>query len=625
MLIDQLNKLNQHQTAAVLDNSDTCLVKAIVGSGKTTALITKIQYLHIAKGIPYGNMIVLTFSNKAAEEIKSRLGNDADEISFIGTYHSVASNLLRTVLPIESLGYNKDFSVIPPEEVEELVQSLITDRNLNIKYRNAVIKRLADAARGLFLKGNMKRIDDIAELLESFRSEKKIQNKLDFDDLIRFATFLLPQSEFKAEYIIVDEFQDTNPEQYAMLKAMKKLNTKLFAVGDPSQQIYGFNGSRNDIFEKLNQDYKPTVLTLPVNYRSTSTILKASEPFKTDEATDLIPAKGSGDVITVKRHYDASSEANYIATRIQELVNNGLKYSDFAIFYRLQKQSASLVNALSKLGIPYRISEKKTLKEIPVLDWAFRVLKVAVNTRDRSNAIAMLTSEDYGEGLSIASAKEAIKRRHSTGNSSKVELLDKAMNFKAWSEGKNATDLDGYFRFEDCLYPNMATYEDDKKNLSRFMEYLREYITSKKLQVFEGVSRFLGNATLEGMGLFNDNTQSSEDTVNLMTLHACKGTQFKYVFIIGLNNGLVPLISSSDNPDEERRVFYVGMTRAEQHLELSYYSVSPERGVAPGKSEYLHQLPAECIEEIDPKIITTDLNSLQNRFRARRYYQHTAY
>lgn len=442
-------ELNEYQKAAVLDESSVCLVRANVGSGKTTVLIEKIRYFYEKKGVPLERMTILTFTNKAADEIGQRLQESGNNI---GTFHSVAFHLLQEELPLEELGYAKEFEVCLPEEELQLAEQLIAEQKLKIKYKNRLQKRLEE----FYAKGKTKDYkDDFLKLAELLTKEKKRQNKMSYEDLLKNTVLLLKRHpEFKRPaWIIIDEIQDCDERQLEMIQELKGPETRIFAVGDPNQVIYSWRGSVFNIFYRLKALYQAKELSLPVNYRSSGTILKAAARFQ-ETGMALEGTREQGEKITIRNHYDPFQEALYLADKIKGMHAKGVPYEEIAIFYRLQSQSETL---------------KKVFEEEKVSCWV--------------------------------SQKE-----------------------------------DG-----------------------------------------------------------QENTEKLENAVNLMTLHASKGLEFSHVFIIGVNNGLIPLNPKKEaEEEEERRLFYVGLTRAKESLELSYYT-SPGPRVLPGPGRYLSYFPESLV------------------------------
>ena len=275
-------KLNSHQMQAVLDESPAALVNAGVGSGKTTVLTAKICYLHDKKGVPYSDMAVITFTNKAADEIRERLGAAEEDFPWLGTFHSVAMRMLQKILPVPSLSYTQTFTVMDPGDLLETAAGLIADNNFKIKYLNKLDKRLESYRAGQRLFGIMKKEDDIGLLWESIRAEMKKRNCMDFDDLLINASLLLKQQGSFVKWVIVDEFQDCDSLQLSFIRALMGKDARLFVVGDPNQSIYGWRGGKQDSFAELKNEFHAKEFTLPINYRSSATILEAASHFLQD-------------------------------------------------------------------------------------------------------------------------------------------------------------------------------------------------------------------------------------------------------------------------------------------------------------------------------------------------------
>ena len=465
-----LAKLNEEQREAVLDESPVCIVNANVGSGKTTVLTVKVRYLHERKGTAYEDMLVLTFTNKAADEIRERLGIEKaceaepvpKETAGFGTFHSVAMMLLKEKLPLEKVGYAPDFTIIEPEEELELANELTKMHRLKIKYPQRLAKRLDQATamnveerEGIAGRKVDKYGDDIWQLTDLLQQEKRQRNQMSFNDLILNAVRLLEQFTYHPDWIIIDEVQDCDSLQLRMIEALKGTRTRLFAVGDPNQVIYSFRGSDLNVCYLLVHKYQARELTLSVNYRSSRAILDAARYFK-QCGSRLQPSREGGERIVIRKHYDPMAEAYYLAARIRQLIADGIPGAEIAIFYRLQEQAELLRDVFAREGLP-------------------------------------------------------------------IEELQ------------------------------------------------------------------------------------------LMTLHASKGLEFSVVFIIGVNNGLIPLIGSRQEEEEERRLFFVGMTRARDRLELSWYVHPGYPKVQPGEGRFLQMIPPALVVREGEETQKTDLQELRRR------------
>ena len=620
--MEMLEKLNIHQMAAVMDESRACLVNAQVGSGKTTVLIAKVCFLHQLKGIPLSDMVVLTFTNKAANEIKDRLtavdsNVTEDDLAYFGTFHSVALKMLKSLAPLEKIGYTSDFAVMDADERIDLANAIINSNQLTIKYPNKIERRLEEAAKGTFTYGNMKYPDDMNTLWRLYTQEKQMQGKMDFDDLILNITKLLPDISYRPKWIIIDEFQDTDDRQMAFIRALASPETKLFVVGDPNQIIYSWRGSNHRIFERFASEYHATELSLPENYRSCATILEVAKCFlKT--GNDLCGIREPGNKIRVIKHYNSFNEAQYIAASIQMNVEAGLKYSDIAVFYRLQRQSQALEDALFKAGIPFEVSLKKKIKDIPVLKWVILLLRASVNPQDIESVIAVLSDNHYGEHLSRNSARKVVCSSRNAADASTISpsvslfgssddsttdgcesvLLSKIDGFVDWCKGKKSVEtVYEYYSFDNYIKPTSSTFRENKSSIETLLKKIDEYITAKQLDLYAGVKDFVNSSALYGIDVLSEDVKTDTDTVKLMTLHSAKGLEFRQVYIIGVNDGLIPLFAKNeDDEQEERRLFFVGITRAKDSLELSYYTSPDESRVCSGPSRYISLIPRRLID-----------------------------
>ena len=630
----QLQRLNEYQKAAVFDESNACLVNANVGSGKTTVLITKVMYLHYEKQIPYEQMVVLTFTNKAADEIKERLYALEPEITEeqlwgFGTFHSVCLTMLKKMLPVENLGYTKEFMVMDPDEELEMAEQLILTYQLKIKYKNRLKKRLEQK--------NSKYQDDIEKLKALLKEEKRRQDKMTFDELLENTCNLVKMSEQKMDdisWIIVDEVQDSDEKQLELIDCLKKPQTCFFAVGDPNQVIYSWRGSAFHIFYQLKTKYQATELTLPVNYRSSSEILAVARCFMQQGGT-LQGGRESGDKIQIRNMYDPFQEADYLAGRIRDLHVSGLPYREMAIFYRLQNQSEIFEHVFEKEGIPFEVSLKKTVKDIPVLDWLIRVLRFSVNPKDKNSGIVALADKRYGLGMSVKEAEKTINILSETRKTqteilksenakSESDICEKMLEFSKVYASKQVAlpeDLWSFFSLENHLHPTTASYVEDRTYVMDFFERMTAYQKEQQKNVVEGFSEFLNMASLYGMNILKKEIHNENDTVKLMTLHASKGLEFSHVFITGVNYGLIPLQTKSfEEEEEEQRLFFVGITRAKEHLELSYYTSPGQYRAAPGPSRYLRMIPGNLVEgqEKDKESSATHLQDLKRQILAER-------
>lgn len=631
-----LNKLNPYQKEAVLDESPACLVNANVGSGKTTVLTAKVRYLCEQKGVAPKDLMVLTFTNKAANEIRERLENltGKEEDLWFGTFHSVALRMLQTILPVEELGYTKEFQVCIPEEEMQMAQQLITEQNLQIKYKNRLKKRL-DQSRQKSGRKPKDYGDDFERLCTLLEEEKKKQNKMTYEELILHTGQLLQSHPeiLRPLWLIIDEVQDCDQSQLDLLDSLMGKDSHLFAVGDPNQVIYSWRGSAFQIFFQLKNRYQAMELSLPVNYRSSGTILSAARRFLQNGST-LEGVKSEGGKVQIRKQYDPFQEAEDLAARIRELHMQGIPYHEIGILYRLQNQSALLEQVLTRNGIPVHVAVKEKMEDIPVVQWFFHVLRFCVNHSDTTSGVEALCNKTYGEGWTTKKALQQIRRWETEETLPKDSPLFSGMVNVQEDVFVTATTDQLWERFslDRYLMPSRAGYREDKVRIMGIFAGIREKGSVREflndvalygiplLYSVEKTNPVAENQITEDLTTNCSNTEDfdgkeqtyigivkkekfreeAEDAVQLMTLHASKGLEFTCVFIIGVNDGLLPLRGTGfEQEEEERRLFFVGMTRAKEQLELSYYTSPDGYGILPGPGKYLKIFPKDLIEGLD--------------------------
>ncbi|MBU3114779.1 ATP-dependent helicase [Clostridium lacusfryxellense] len=614
----ELDRLNEYQKEAVLDESNACVVNANVGSGKTTVLISKIMYLHYVKNISYRDMIVLTFTNKAANEIKERLISSEGsipmyELEGFGTFHSVALHLLKDILAVEKIGYTKDFLVIEPDEELDIAMQIIREEKLLIKYKNRLKKRLEQVMSIVKEEQKISRYnDEIFKLVALLKEEKIRQNKMAFSDLLQNANILLDDYKIERSWIIIDEVQDSDKQQLYFIDKLKSLNTKLFAVGDPNQIIYSWRGSALSVFYTLKHKYDAKELSLPINYRSSSSILEVAKCFL-QSGSSLIGIREPGSKIVVKNQYNPFNEACYLVDKIHEIHKLGVPYNEIAVFYRMQNQSKVFEDVFLKNEIPYEVSMKKTIRDIPVLNWVIKLLRFSVNKNDVSSGIYVLSNKNYGEKITELRAGEIVKEQYID----KSKLFTKMKEFASECAGvKKSVEIYNYFEFDKYIGPTASTYREDKDSICTLLDIIMEYVKEKKMMFLDGLTNFINSSALYGVNILQKNINSATKSVKLMTLHASKGLEFSYVFITGINYGLIPLQTRDmDGEEEERRLFFVGITRAKDYLELSYYTNPEYHRAMPGESRYINMIPQQLIQRDEVKSEVVNLHELKKQIQ----------
>ena len=645
--IEEIKTLNSYQQEAVLDESPACLVNANVGSGKTTVLIEKVRHLHEKKQVSYEKMAVLTFTNKAADEIAERLSRKEAELTEeelwgFGTFHSVALRILRRFLPEKAEDgtkleeWNREFTVITPEDEMEMVLAIAKEGGYKIKYQNRLKKRMEEdyaAYRKGRTQGKYK--DDLFQIFPLLEKAKRQQNKMSFADLLEEGTQVAKEQEevLDLKWIIVDEVQDSDEKQLKFLEALKGTQTHFFAVGDPNQVIYSWRGSAFQIFFQLKNRYQAMELSLPINYRSSGTILSAARRFLQNGST-LEGVKSEGGKVQIRKQYDPFQEAEDLAARIRELHMQGIPYHEIGILYRLQNQSALLEQVLTRNGIPVHVAVKEKMEDIPVVQWFFHVLRFCVNHSDTTSGVESLCNKTYGEGWATKKALQQIRRWETEETLPKDSPLFSGMvNVQEDVFVTEETDqLWEMFSLDRYLMPSRAGYREDKVRIMgifagiREKGSVREFLNDVALygipllysvgktnpvaenQITEDLTTNCSNTedfdgkeqTYIGIVKKEKFREEAEDAVQLMTLHASKGLEFTCVFIIGVNDGLLPLRGTGfEQEDEERRLFFVGMTRAKEQLELSYYTSPDGYGILPGPGKYLKMFPKDLIEGLD--------------------------
>ena len=323
-------------------------------------------------------------------------------------------------------------------------------------------------------------------------------------------------------------------------------------------------------------------------------------------------AREHGNRIIVKNHYNPFNEACYLADKIKEIHNSGVSYKEIAIFYRLQEQSQVLEDVFFKNQIPHEVSLKKTIGDIPVLNWVIKLFRVCVNTNDLSSAIFVLSNKNYGERMTEKAAKNIVKEQ----NIIKSELLEKIYEFvKKASEFTKSEEIYNYFEFDKYIRPTSATYVEDKESISSLLDIIMEYVKEKQMPFISGFREFINSSALYGVNILKKDINSDTDSVKLMTLHASKGLEFSHVFIIGVNYGLIPLHTRDMEEEEEQRLFFVGITRAKDYLELSYYTNPDYQRAASGESRYINMIPQKLIENDKAQSGNVSLQELKKQIQ----------
>ena len=627
-----LEDLNNKQKEAVLYNDGPLLIIAGAGAGKTKTLTTKIAYLIEECGVSPYSILAITFTNKAAKEMKDRLfltvGNDVKKLT-VSTFHSFGLKLLRE--NYERLGYEKNFVIMDSDDSLTVVKKIIKDMGYDPKIYNpkAIRNKISSCKNEMISPAMYERyaVSDyekvIQEVYSKYQDKLKRNNSVDFDDLLLLPIELFKKNQDLLEkyqdlyrFILIDEYQDTNEAQYILTKLLSERYRNITCVGDDSQSIYSFRGANYKNILNFEKDYKDAkTILLEENYRSTSNILDAANAViknnKQRKDKKLWTSRGIGEKIKYYRAYNEKDEANYVVKKINELINNGVEYKDIAILYRTNAQSRVMEEEMLKENLPYRVVGSfyfYSRKEIKDLIAYLRLihnykdnvsLLRVINTPKRGiglKTIENLTNKADSEGISIyeaiASGKELefknlIERlREVSENLTLTELIDKVLDASGM---KQELESEGSLEAEVRL-----------ENLEEFKSITKAF---EELEGSVSLEEFL----LE-ISLVSDVEEYKDDPnrISLMTVHSVKGLEFNYVFVIGLEEGIFPHMNSlmeSSDVEEERRLMYVAITRAKDDL----YLINARRRTLFGKeqinptSRFLNEIPKELLETNAPE------------------------
>lgn len=621
-----LDSLNKDQKKAATFMEGPCLVIAGAGSGKTKVLTTRIANL-IASGVKSSNILAITFTNKAAGEMRTRVENlIGPHFAFVGTFHSFGLRVIKE--NYEKLDLSKNFTIIDTEDVNSIIKKVEKDLDIDPKvYSPSYIRN-----RISFIKNNMLSNVDIEKFLVSepekiaakvyYEYEKilKRNNTIDFDDLLKKPVELLTSNldildhyQEKYKYILIDEYQDTNEVQYKLVKLLAKKYQNLFVVGDPSQSIYAFRGANFQNILNFEKDYQNCeVIKLPQNYRSTQTILDAANDViknnKERKDIDLFSDLGQGVKIKYIRSFNDEAEVSRVASEIKELLNNGYQKKDIAVFYRTNAQSRSIEDKMVKENIPYKVYgsyyfyKRKEIKDL------LSYLKLIANHNDDTALKRVINEPKRKIG------EKTIEEIEKTAIEQNISMFD------AISSGKELEFKNLILELEDISKNISLTELIDKvlektkiKELLEKENTLESDLRLENLMEFKSVTenfeKVTGNVNLqdflEEVSLVADAADYSEDgdAVTLMTIHSAKGLEFKVVFIIGLEENILPHANSlfeEGGIEEERRLMYVAITRAKEKL----YLLNSEKRMLYGKLTV--NMPSRFIGEINDNLLDVE-------------------
>ena len=587
--------LNDKQIEAVNHKEGPCLVLAGAGSGKTRVLTERIIKL-IDDGVSPYNILAITFTNKAAREMKNRveakIGNISDSI-FIGTFHSFGLRVLRE--NYREVGLNSNITILDQDDTKALIKRILKEEDLDPKDYDIkhIISRISSSKNDGVSPSEYNRLflreDDkvIARVYEKYLKLLKENNSVDFDDLLlkpvelfRKNKEILEHYQERFKYILVDEYQDTNSIQYELCKMLASKYHNIFVVGDANQSIYSWRNADYRNILNFERDYNDAhVVLLEENYRSTNNILKAANSViknnNEGKKLNLWTSSGDGDKVDYIRVDDEIKESQFVIDKIKTLVELGYKYSDFAVLYRTNAQSRVIEQTCTSNSIPYNVIgsykylDRKEIKDLVAY------LNIIYNPNDSVSLERVINVPKRGIGAkTIDSIRgtaliEGISMFDAINSGKELEWKKIVLELIEDAKELNLSDL-----IEDVLVKTgmRSEYESDRSVESdRRLEDLEEF---KSLAMnFEDNGIFDLETFLENIMLVSDTGQysNSDDVVTLMTLHSAKGLEFKVVFIVGMEEGIFPHVRSFESEselEEERRLCYVGITRAKTKLYL---------------------------------------------------------
>ena len=639
----KLDSLNNMQKKAVLHDKGPLLVLAGAGSGKTRVLTTSIAYLIEEKNIDPRNIIAITFTNKAANEMKERISNllnmDVSHL-WIGTFHSICARILR--MNIDKIGYDKNFTIYDSSDQKTLVKEIINELGLkeDITPREAlsVISQAKNKSMSpdefLQLNTYYTKGDSYYEIYKKYEEKKFYYNALDFDDLIDKVLYLFSKDietlkfyQEKFQYVFVDEYQDTNNSQYELIKYFSGFHNNITVVGDADQAIYSFRGA--DISNILNfeKDFKDAdVIKLEQNYRSTDKILDTANVLieNNSERKDknLWTDNKNGSKPIYKSTNVESEEAKFVLDNIKELTYQGYDAKDFAILYRTNAQSRSFEEILMKNLINYKVIgglkfyDRKEIKDL------VSYLKIIVNPKDDLALKRIINEPKRGIGNKSIAELERISSIH------EISMLDliRLDEFRPLLTDRLKKLADKFYLPLKDIFSNIDKYKivdliNEVLDKSGYIKMLETSYSVEDRSRIDNINEFISSAAeyeeenpddtifdyLENLSLLSDldKTEDKDNSVSLMTMHAAKGLEFPIVFVVGLDEGLFPGKRSIDegNVEEERRLFYVGITRAREKLFLT--SSKSRRNY--GKPIFYK--PSRFVDEIIDKVIVEEDSS----------------
>ena len=628
--------LNDKQKEAVLADDGPVLILAGAGSGKTSVLTTKIAYLIEEKGANPKNILAITFTNKAAREMKERIikmvGSKAYDMQ-ISTFHSFGLRIIKE--NYERLGYEKNFTIIDSDDSLTLIKKIMKELNIDTTRCNPkfIKNNISSCKNEMMTPSRYKSlaVDDVSEITykvyEKYQEALKRNNSLDFDDLLTMPVMLfnkykdvLDSYQELFKYVFIDEYQDTNEAQYTLSKMISAKYKNICVVGDEAQSIYSWRGANYKNILNFEKDYKDAkVILLEQNYRSTKMILNAANSViknninKKDK--NLWTLNEEGEKIKYIKANDEKDEASYVTKEIKELKNKGVNLDDIAVLYRTNAQSRTIEEGFLNSNIPYRIVgafafySRKEIKDL------LAYLKLIYNTKDDISLLRIINYPKRGIGSKTV---DNLSMESVLNGTSIFDTIKSGKELEFKKQIEEMIDLSNNLSLTETI--DMVLNKSGIKKELESERTLEADIRLENLNEFKSISKTFeeesGIASLEEflneVSLVSDvNEQKNDDTskVTLMTIHAVKGLEFDYVFVIGMEENIFPHVNSSfeeEGLEEERRLCYVAITRAKKKL----YLLNALRRTLFGKTSV--NMPSRFISEIDDEYI--DKPSIKKEF-----------
>ncbi len=670
---DILKGLNPAQRAAVEAYNEPSLIIAGAGSGKTRVLTTRIAYM-LAQGVAPHSILALTFTNKAAREMRERIekmvGSNSRYIC-MGTFHSVFSRILRE--NAEVLGYPKEYTIYEPTDCKNLLKTILKDKGLSDdKYKpNVIASRISMAKNNLITPGayiqnsmfatedRRAQIPEFGNIYVEYCRRCKLNGAMDFDDLLLQTNFLfrdhpeiLARYQERFQYVLVDEYQDTNNAQYIIVRRLAQFHSRICVVGDDAQSIYSFRGAKIENILSFQRDYpQAKVFKLEQNYRSTQTIVDAANSVIDHNSRKLkkrcFSEGASGEKIRIFKAYTDREEADLVVSDLRDRVReNGSKWAEAAILYRTNNQSQALENALRQKAIPYRIYRGSSFYDHKEVKDMLSYIRLIINPRDDEAFKRIINTPARGIGDTTISRIEAMAKERQVSMWEAVDTLveqtpadsvEKAIVKKVTEFVKLIRDLSlerehkGLYDFgmevavRSGLLPfyrlqNSPEAQSAVANLEEVMNSMQMFNEQVEAEIRNGEREAHERATIEEWlqslmlltDMDNKGEDEEDDRITLMTVHSAKGLEYEYVYVVGCEENLFPsqrALETVEGIEEERRLFYVALTRAKSLATLSCVDMRFKWG----NMEF--SKPSRFLAEIDEQYVDCDFDLHQRKPR----------